>query len=312
MKPKKRQFEKFIYLFCSLIIFTAGTVIFFKEYVGIFLIIGFTFLGLGIYLSLKKLRIKLDRGNYNELIQGNYIEGDYINIQNSRINISQDVTKIIDEFREILTKLNNQGYSAEEAITTIANEVAREFHSNHEIMRKLTNKLLIDKNTDEEEAANELVNLLIRHSYLFDNQVLRSQIFNNDDDYEDVVDYKGYTINLEKDKSDWWHYKIEGGFIIDNTGESFSKYIAIDEAKGKIDEQRFRKLRSPRFKSDDDYEDVVDYKGYTINLEKDNNDWWHYKINGGFITNCTGESLSKYLAIKEAQEKIDEERFRNW
>jgi hypothetical protein len=45
---------------------------------------------------------------------------------------------------------------------------------------------------------------------------------------------------LESDKDGNWHYRIEG-IMFDNTGESFSKYFDIDEAKGKIDEERFRK-----------------------------------------------------------------------
>ena len=66
--------------------------------------------------------------------------------------------------------------------------------------------------------------------------------YNGDDninDYEETINYKGYTIYLETDKDGCWHYKIDG-LLYDNNGENYFKSYAIYEAKGKIDEERFR------------------------------------------------------------------------
>lgn len=50
--------------------------------------------------------------------------------------------------------------------------------------------------------------------------------------------YKGYTIKIQEDKDGRWHYKIEGTpRIFPDTGESFSEYFALDEAKQKVDEK---------------------------------------------------------------------------
>ena len=54
-------------------------------------------------------------GNYNR-VEGNYIQGDYINIQDKRVDMSKDITSIVNNFRVILTKMQSQGYSIEQAV----------------------------------------------------------------------------------------------------------------------------------------------------------------------------------------------------
>ena len=220
------------------------------------LIIGFIIFLIGIYLFItRRIRhqdkvinsnhkktstktynnINTKGGNYNERIGGNYIQGDYINIQNKRIDISKDITQILGEFKNILTKLINQGCSVEEAVTKLANDLAKEARRKPEIK----SKLLIDEDANDSEVKEEFITLLT---------LLKSKTetpfssnyneYDNHNDYQEMINYKGYTIYLETDKDGYWHYKIDG-LLYDNTGQSYFKSYAIDEAKGKIDEERF-------------------------------------------------------------------------
>ncbi|MEH2222919.1 hypothetical protein [Nostoc sp.] len=248
-------FEKIIYLVLvtSLIIVTLISLI--QAYPYYFaLIVGFLIFLIGIYLSIKKRIRHQDKvrnfinknttknynnvntkgGNYNEHIEGNYIQGDYINIQNKQIDISEDVNQILGEFQNILTKLINQGCSIEEAVTQLANDLANEARRKPEIK----SKFLIEEDANDNEVKEEFITLL----NLLKNETLFSFNYdedNNSNDYEERISYKGYTIYLETDKDGCWHYKIDGIFY-DNIGESYSRYSAMDEAKGKIDEERFR------------------------------------------------------------------------
>lgn len=181
--------------------------------------------------------INTNGGNYNELIQGPYIQGDYINIQNQPIDISKDVTQILGEFQNLLMKLINQGCDAEEAVNKLANDLAKEARRKPEIK----SKLFIDEDANDNEVKEEFLNLLINNC-LVRNQTSFSSSYDDieNNDYQEMINYKGYTIYLESDKDGLWHYKIDG-ILYDKTGESYSKAYAIDEAKGKIDEERFSK-----------------------------------------------------------------------
>ena len=70
--------------------------------------------------------ISTNGGNYNESIKGDYIQGDYINIQNQLIDISEDFTQILEKLQTILITLISQGSSREEAVNQIANDLAKE------------------------------------------------------------------------------------------------------------------------------------------------------------------------------------------
>ncbi|TFI52834.1 hypothetical protein BLD44_019170 [Mastigocladus laminosus UU774] len=179
-------------------------------------------------------RINTNGGNYNGLIQGNYVQGDYINIQETPVDISHGITQTMDEFREILMNMVNQGYSTEEAVEQITNELLEEIRRKPEIK----SKLLIDENASDNEIAEEFINILIRRKYFINRQSSQRSNYMSDD-YEETIYYKGYAIHLEADKDDNWYYKIDG-LLFYETGKSFSKSSAIDEAKGKIDEERFR------------------------------------------------------------------------
>ncbi|HSF73649.1 MAG TPA: hypothetical protein VLA84_07605 [Microcoleus sp.] len=226
-------------------------------------IIGIILLTIGLYLYLKRQRgvrdnhklydledknnsttnhdINTGGGNYNGVIGGNYIQGDYIKIQDKRVDISKNLISILDDFRVILTKMQNQGYSTEQAVTQMAKELAEETRKKPYVKSKFH----IDKNADDIEAFEIFVRLLQTNHPL--NQKIPMypmyQVYSGDDDSEnhgEKINYKGYTIYLESDKDGKWHYKIDS-IMYDNTGESWLKSLAIDEAKGKIDEERFSK-----------------------------------------------------------------------
>lgn len=235
-------FEKIIYfvLCTSLIIIT--TIFFIQSYPYWAALIAFILFITSIYLYSKNISTKnyinTKGGDFNELIQGNYIKGDYvnnINIQGNRIDLNQDITQVIAEIREILNDMVNKGYGTEEAVNRITND----FLEGMKRKPNIKSRLFGDENINDSDIIKELIDVLIDNHYF--SNYNSSQMANSleDDDYHETIYYKGYTIYLETDKDGIWHYKIEE-FLYDNTGESYFKPLAIDEAKGKIDEERFR------------------------------------------------------------------------
>lgn len=216
------------------------------------IIIGIIILAIGIYLYFKRQRgvkhnhkpydlkdknnstinhdINTGGGNYNK-VEGNYIQGDYINIQDNRIDMSKDITSIFDDFRDILTKMQNQGYSTEQAVNQMAKELAEETRKNPYVKGKFH----LDENAYDSEDFEEFFRLLIQNKHLFN----QTTGYEGEENYGEKINYKGHTIYLESDKDDrWWHYKING-LLCNESGEHLGKKSAIDEAKGKIDEARF-------------------------------------------------------------------------
>ncbi|RUS92413.1 hypothetical protein DSM106972_099100 [Dulcicalothrix desertica PCC 7102] len=178
--------------------------------------------------------INTNGGNYNRLIEGDCIQGDYINIQNNRVDISKDVTSILDDFRVILTKMQNQGYSTEQAVAQMAKELASETRKKPYVK----DKFHIDENVDDSEVYDEFIRFLIINNHLLNQKTQYYRVDTDEEDYEEEIDYKGYTIYLESDQDGVWHYKIDDA-LLSATGEHYFKEFAIDEAKGKIDKERF-------------------------------------------------------------------------
>jgi hypothetical protein len=148
--------------------------------------------------------------------------------------MSKDITSILNDFRVILTKMQSQGYSREQAVTQMAKELAEETRKKPYVKGKFH----IDENADDSEVFQEFVRLLIQHKYLFN----QTTGYEGAEDYGEVINYKGHTIYLESDKDDFWcHYKINGS-LCNESGKCYGKELAIDEAKGKIDEARFSNL----------------------------------------------------------------------
>jgi hypothetical protein len=218
------------------------------------IIIGIIILAIGIYLYLKRqggvknnhkpydskdknnstinYDINTGGGNYNRVVEGNYIQGDYINIQDKRVDMSKDITSILNDFRVILTKMQSQGYSIEQAVTQIAKELAEETRKKPYVKGKFH----IDENADDSEV-EEFFRLLIQHKHLFN----QTTGYEGEENYGENIDYKGHIIYLESDKDDRWYYKINGS-MCNESGEYFDKDLAIDQAKGKIDKARRSKL----------------------------------------------------------------------
>ncbi|MEG3898740.1 MULTISPECIES: hypothetical protein [unclassified Microcoleus] len=216
------------------------------------IIIGMIILALGIYLYLKRKGgvkdnqksydledknnstinhdIKTGGGNYNRVVEGNYIQGDYINIQDNRVDMSKDITSILDDFRAILNEMKSQGYSTEQAVTQMAEELAKETRKKPYVKGKFH----IDENAADSEVYETFVRLLIRnHSF---NQTTGYE----EENHGENINYERHTIYLESDKDDfWWYYKINGPLCNESGKCCSGKDWAIDEAKEKIDEARF-------------------------------------------------------------------------
>lgn len=214
-------------------------------------IIGMIILAIGIYLYFKRQGcvknnqksydledknnstinhdINTGGGNYNRVVKGNYIQGDYINIQDNSVDMSKDITSILDDFLAILTEMKSQGYSTEQAVNQMAKELAKEARNKPYVKGKFH----IDENADDSEVYKTFVRLLIRNDSF--NQTTGYEGL--EDDGEEI-NYKKHIIYLESDKDDRWYYKINGP-LCNESGDFFDKDLAIDQAKGKIDKAKF-------------------------------------------------------------------------
>lgn len=65
--------------------------------------------------------INIGGGTYNESIRGNNI-----NIQGNHINISQDLSQAAAQIQELLTQLQAQGYTPEQAQQQVAEDLANQ------------------------------------------------------------------------------------------------------------------------------------------------------------------------------------------
>jgi len=81
--------------------------------------------------------IHMGFGNYNESIEGNYIQGDYIEIQGCYINTNQELSDVVAEFREVVDRLKNQGYSADKAEDQVAQDLEEKARSNPKVKKRV-------------------------------------------------------------------------------------------------------------------------------------------------------------------------------
>ncbi|MEA5598965.1 GUN4 domain-containing protein [Rivularia sp. UHCC 0363] len=154
---------------------------------------GILLFGLGCYLYISRLRKKekqlnddsidnekltqdtniyTNGGNYNESI-----EGDYIQIQGNYININQDSSEVAAEIRELINHLKNQGLTQEDAETQVADELAEQARQK----RKFRNQLFklrkslsrgnqnTNKTNNEAEVAKEVVQSATSYRYTSSN-----------------------------------------------------------------------------------------------------------------------------------------------
>ena len=107
-------------------------------------------------------------GNYNESI-----EGDYIEVQGNYININQDSSEVAAEIRELINHFKNQGLTQEDAENQVADELAEQARKKRKFRNKLfklrkslnrgTNKA--NNTSDETEVAKEVVQSATSYSY---------------------------------------------------------------------------------------------------------------------------------------------------
>jgi len=114
--------------------------------------------------------INIDRGNYNESIHGNYIQGDYIEIQGCYINTNQELSDVVAEFREVVDRLKNQGYSADKAEDQVAQDLEEKARSNPKVKKRVVNwaKSLNNTSTrinNEADAAREVIKYAAASQY---------------------------------------------------------------------------------------------------------------------------------------------------
>jgi hypothetical protein len=114
--------------------------------------------------------IHMGFGNYNESINGNYIQGDYIEIQGCYINTNQALSEVVAEYREVVDRLKNQGYSADKAEDQVAQDLEEKARSNPKVKKRVVNwaKSLNNTSTpinNEADAAREVIKYAAASQY---------------------------------------------------------------------------------------------------------------------------------------------------
>ncbi|MEG4279504.1 GUN4 domain-containing protein [Microcoleus sp. MON1_C1] len=109
-------------------------------------------------------------GNYNQSIYGDYIQGDYIEIQGCYINTNQDLSDVVAELREVVEQLKNQGYSADKAEAQVAQDLAEKARSNPKVKKRVVKWAKSLNNTsnrinNETEAAKEVIKYAAASQY---------------------------------------------------------------------------------------------------------------------------------------------------
>jgi hypothetical protein len=107
--------------------------------------------------------IQMGSGNYNERIEGNYVQGNYYAPEQK-----QTLAEAAAEIQQLLTQLQSQGVNPEEAQQQAANDLATKAKDNPTTLGKLVKwgQSLGDTaaQTTVSEAAKEVVKLALRLS----------------------------------------------------------------------------------------------------------------------------------------------------
>jgi hypothetical protein len=108
--------------------------------------------------SMGDRNIQMGNGNYIERVDGNYIQGNYI-------NMSQDLAQAAQQIQNLLQQLQNQGTTAETSQQQVATEMAKQAGTNPAMMEKLVvwSKAMANKasETTVSEAVKIVLNLAL-------------------------------------------------------------------------------------------------------------------------------------------------------
>ncbi len=74
--------------------------------------------------------IHMGSGNYNKSIQGNYIQGNFI-------NIGQDLSQVATKIQESLTQLQTQGYTPHDAQQKVASDLVSQANNDSQFRSNL-------------------------------------------------------------------------------------------------------------------------------------------------------------------------------
>lgn len=75
-------------------------------------------------------KIYMGSGNYNESIQGNYIQGNFI-------NMGQDLSQVATQIQESLTQLQTQGYTLQDAQQKVASDLVSQANNDSQFKSNL-------------------------------------------------------------------------------------------------------------------------------------------------------------------------------
>ncbi|MCJ8280674.1 MAG: hypothetical protein MJK14_12440 [Rivularia sp. ALOHA_DT_140] len=183
-----------------------------------------------------------------------------ITINNKQVEISSDISQTLSDFKDILNEMIIKSPDPVEAISCFAKELIEELRDKPEIKPNLK----AQEDSDEQKLVNRIIIDLLTKSYEQINQIIQTYPINQSNQiqnmntvrnleypefyittYEndrDVIEYKGYIIELAKDHDNMWNFKIRRennpDLCFSSQRRSRSKDNAIGKAKKKNNEDR--------------------------------------------------------------------------
>lgn len=128
--------------------------------------------------------IYTEGGNYNESIQG-----DYINVQGNQIYINQDLAHFTAQIQEVLSQLQSQGYSRETSEQRVANDLKVSAHHNAKVREKLLRwKSFMDNSSSQSSSAAEASARVVREAFKASSRTIEEPILVIDGKFKNLYE----------------------------------------------------------------------------------------------------------------------------
>jgi hypothetical protein len=217
--------------------------------------------------------VDIESGNYIEKNNGTYVQRDFnqntltdssssdyknesVTINNQRVEIGSDISRMFDEFRDILNDMMSQSSNVIEAISQFSKELVKELAKNPQVKGKVC--FNAEEYNNEKELVDGFVKILLTQEYFPIEEISFKTQFgdknniefcqNPEEVYQKVIEYKGYKIGLFLGKHRRWIYRIQRDDLSflekDKRPASYLDETAIKNAKKEIDKEmteRFNK-----------------------------------------------------------------------
>ncbi|BAZ36974.1 hypothetical protein NIES4101_28950 [Calothrix sp. NIES-4101] len=186
-------------------------------------------------------------GYLNVIIPHKNCKSLYINIENHQIKISDDISQTLEGLRDVFHQMLVIAENPVETINKFAQELLQELENKPETKQYFN----IDADIDSQKLVNQIIKILLAPKVYpirkinNNGDLVRVEYLEDDEEFENIMIYKGYTIHLHKNQNNRWHYHIQNRDLLflklNRRWRRYSrKENAIARAKKRIKEDIFK------------------------------------------------------------------------